>query len=164
MPYENLKNFMGESYKDELTLEEVDAFLTGKKFADLSTGKYVDKQKYNDLSLKINENNDKLLDYEKIKPEYEKFLLDKKNNELKALAKSAHIDDQFVEFAISKVGNQENMKEAFEKFAKDYPQFKEKKTIIRDSTPNLEQENKGDESLNELMNDAIRKATGRTTQ
>ena len=77
MPYENLKNFMGESYKDELTLEEVDAFLTGKKFADLSTGKYVDKQKYNDLSLKINENNDKLLDYEKIKPEYEKFLLDK---------------------------------------------------------------------------------------
>lgn len=44
--FENLKGMMGESYHDGITAEEVNSFFAGKKFADLSTGQYVDKNKY----------------------------------------------------------------------------------------------------------------------
>ena len=44
--FENLKGMMGDSYHDGITAEEVNNFFAGKKFADLSTGQYVDKNKY----------------------------------------------------------------------------------------------------------------------
>ena len=44
--FENLKGMMGESYHDGITAEEVNNFFAGKSFADLSTGQYVDKNKY----------------------------------------------------------------------------------------------------------------------
>jgi hypothetical protein len=37
---EELKALLGDSYKENMTLEDVAAFFKGKKFADLSTGKY----------------------------------------------------------------------------------------------------------------------------
>lgn len=44
--FENLKDMLGEAYHDGITAEEVNKFFAGKKFADLSTGLYVDKNKY----------------------------------------------------------------------------------------------------------------------
>jgi hypothetical protein len=44
--FENLKGMLGEAYHDDITAEEVNAFFSGKNFADLSTGQYVDKNKY----------------------------------------------------------------------------------------------------------------------
>lgn len=44
--FENLKGLLGEAYHDGITAEEVNAFFAGKNFADLSTGQYVDKNKY----------------------------------------------------------------------------------------------------------------------
>ena len=44
--FENLKGLLGEAYHDGITAEEVNAFFEGKNFADLSTGQYVDKNKY----------------------------------------------------------------------------------------------------------------------
>ena len=44
--FENLKGLLGEAYHDEITAEEVNSFFAGKNFADLSTGQYVDKNKY----------------------------------------------------------------------------------------------------------------------
>lgn len=41
-----LQTLLGDAYKEGMTLEEVNAALQGKKFADLSTGAYVDKNKY----------------------------------------------------------------------------------------------------------------------
>lgn len=53
----NLKEILGDSYKEGMTFEEVSNFFDGKKFADLSTGNYVDKNKYenevNDLKTKL---------------------------------------------------------------------------------------------------------------
>ena len=46
MNFENLKGLMGESYHEGITAEEVNAFFADKNFADLSTGQYVDKNKY----------------------------------------------------------------------------------------------------------------------
>ncbi len=46
MDFENLKGVMGEAYHEGITAEEVNSFFAGKNFADLSTGQYVDKNKY----------------------------------------------------------------------------------------------------------------------
>lgn len=46
MEFENLKNVLGEAYHEGITAEEVNNFFAGKSFADLSTGQYVDKNKY----------------------------------------------------------------------------------------------------------------------
>lgn len=42
-----LQALMGDSYKEDLTVEDIANFMKGKKFADLSTGGYVDVNKYN---------------------------------------------------------------------------------------------------------------------
>lgn len=41
-----LQTLMGDAYHEGITTEEIATFFEGKKFADLSTGKYVDKNKY----------------------------------------------------------------------------------------------------------------------
>lgn len=46
MEFENLKGLLGEAYHEGITAEEVNNFFAGKNFADLSTGQYVDKNKY----------------------------------------------------------------------------------------------------------------------
>lgn len=43
---DELQTLMGESYHEGITTEEISSFFKGKKFADLSTGAYVDKNKY----------------------------------------------------------------------------------------------------------------------
>lgn len=70
---EELKSLLGDAYKDDMTLEEINNALKGKKLADLSTGKYVDKDKFdtqvNSLTAKLSEKeqelNAKLTDEEK---------------------------------------------------------------------------------------------------
>ncbi len=71
--FENLKDVLGEAYHEDITAEEINTFFSGKKFADLSTGMYVDKNKYekeiNNLNTVIKEKDDvlnsKLSDEEK---------------------------------------------------------------------------------------------------
>lgn len=71
--FENLKDMLGEAYHDGITAEEVNTFFAGKKFADLSTGLYVDKNKYDrdiqalntTISEKQNELSAKMTDDEK---------------------------------------------------------------------------------------------------
>lgn len=70
---DELKALMGDAYKEGMTIDDVNAFFKGKKFADLSTGKYVDKDKFdtqvNSLNAKLSEQeqelNAKLTDAEK---------------------------------------------------------------------------------------------------
>ena len=42
---DELQALLGDSYKEGMTIEEIGEFFKGKKFADLSTGNYVDKNK-----------------------------------------------------------------------------------------------------------------------
>ena len=52
----NLQNLLGDAYHEGMTFDEINAALDGKKFADLSTGAYVDKNKYDaDIKAKDNE-------------------------------------------------------------------------------------------------------------
>lgn len=71
--FENLKDLLGEAYHEGITAEEVNNFFAGKNFADLSTGMYVDKNKYDrdiqslntTITEKQNALNAKLTDAEK---------------------------------------------------------------------------------------------------
>lgn len=71
----NLKEMLGDAYKEGMTFEEVSHFFEGKKFADLSTGNYVDKNKYesevNSLKTQLSEKDtalkNKMSDDEKAK-------------------------------------------------------------------------------------------------
>ena len=60
----NLKELMGDAFKDGITVEEITSFFEGKKFADLGTGQYVDKNKcdntVNDLNKKLTDANNQL--------------------------------------------------------------------------------------------------------
>ena len=77
--FENLKGLLGEAYHDGITAEEVNTFFEGKNFADLSTGQYVDKNKYDrdiqrlntTITEKQNALNSKLTDDERASQERE---------------------------------------------------------------------------------------------
>lgn len=51
---DELQALMGDSYKEGLTVEDITNFMKGKKFADLSTGGYVDVNKYNNEIANLN--------------------------------------------------------------------------------------------------------------
>lgn len=52
----NLQEMLGDSFHEDMSLDEINEALSGKKFADLSTGNYVDAHKYKaDLDAKTNE-------------------------------------------------------------------------------------------------------------
>ena len=69
-----LKEMLGDAYKEGMTFEEVSNFFEGKKFVDLSTGNYVDKNKYesevNSLKTQLSEKDtalkNKMSDAEKV--------------------------------------------------------------------------------------------------
>lgn len=69
----DLKEVLGDAYKDGMTFDEINNFFANKKFADLSTGNYVDKNKYENevktlqeqLSAKDTELKNRLSDDEK---------------------------------------------------------------------------------------------------
>ena len=44
--FDDLQTLMGDAFKEGITVDEINAFLSDKKLADLSTGGYVDKNKY----------------------------------------------------------------------------------------------------------------------
>lgn len=70
----DLKEMLGDAYKDGITFDEINNFFADKKFADLSTGNYVDKNKYESevktlqeqLSAKDTELKNRLSDDEKV--------------------------------------------------------------------------------------------------
>lgn len=85
-----LQKLMGDSYKEGLTVEDITNFMKGKNFADLSTGNYVDVNKYN---AEINNLNKQITDKDnQIKAKMtddEKALADAqaKDNEIERLKK-----------------------------------------------------------------------------
>ena len=92
--FENLKDMMGDAYKEDMTAEDVNNFFAGKKFTDLSTGLYVDKNKYErdvqslqaTIAEKQNALNAKLTDDEKA--QQEKLNKDKEIQRLTELLKT----------------------------------------------------------------------------
>lgn len=156
---ENLKNLMGESFKEELSLDDVNTFLDGKKLIDLNSGNYVSKEKYDKTLNKYNELANQLKEFNDIKPKYEEFVRKEQAEKLNNLAKSVNIKEEFIEFALSKVGNVDDVETALKDFAKNNPQFTNQVKKVN-SNPDL-QKGKANENKNQTMNDLIRKGAGR---
>ena len=76
-----LKDILGESYKENMTLAELETALADKKLADLSSGEYVSKGK--------------LTDYERRAKEAEKKLAERLTEEEKAQAKLAEREEYY---------------------------------------------------------------------
>ena len=54
----NIQDMIGDSFHEGMSIDEINEALSNKKFADLSTGNYVDANKYKaDLQAKDNELN-----------------------------------------------------------------------------------------------------------
>ena len=52
----DLKEMLGDAFREDMSIDEINTALSGKKFADLSTGNYVDVNKYKaDLQAKDSE-------------------------------------------------------------------------------------------------------------
>lgn len=155
---ENLKNLMGESFKEDLTLQEINDFLQDKNYVDLKSGNYVAKDKYQKQVDKYNEALNQLKDYNEIKPRYDEFVQKEKQAKLNELAKAVNIKDDFIEFALMKIGDVENVEEALKEFAKSHPQFT---TQIKKINSNPKLRGNPTENPNQTMNDLIRRGAGR---
>lgn len=55
-----LKDLLGDTYKDGMTVDEIETALADKKLADLSNGEYISKGKYIDLDKRYKEIEGKL--------------------------------------------------------------------------------------------------------
>lgn len=76
-----LKDILGEAYREDMTLAEIEKALVDKKLADLSSGEYVSKGK--------------LTDYERRAKEAEKKLADKLTEEEKAQIELAKREEYY---------------------------------------------------------------------
>lgn len=87
---ENIKNLMGDKYHDGVTLEEINAFLDGKKLVNLNDGGYVAKDKFERIESEkkqlLNDMNtlkEQTKDYETLKSENETFKTEKADASLR---------------------------------------------------------------------------------
>lgn len=158
-----LKTFLGDAYKEGMTLQEVSAFLKGKKYADLNTGNYVSKRKYDDLEKTHNTYKESTKDYESIKQEVANYKEAEKRATLEKQAAAANIYEPFIEYAIAQLDPEEkDTEKALKKWAKDHPQFlKETRKIKIDTNPSHEPGGKPHKSFNEIINANIRNAANK---
>lgn len=135
---ENIKTLLGSSYKEGMTVEEINKALEGKKLVDLSTGEYVSKAKYDSLETKhknlqseLDQVKEQTKDYETLKTENETFKTEKANADLKSkfakygIKESAFkyvkgdIDAKEFELGDDEKVNQANVK----KYLESHPEF-----------------------------------------
>ena len=149
----NLKALMGESYKDDLTLEQVESFLSGKKLVDLGTGQYVSVDKFN----KAQEQLDKYKDYDTVKTERDNLVQEKTKNEYLGKVTGAKVDKKFAEFVLSQVKQDEKFDENLTNYLKDNPQFVgEGGTVIVNSSERMGGGTGDKKDENQIMNDIFR--------
>jgi hypothetical protein len=125
----SLKELLGEVYREDITLQEIEEVLKDKKLVDLSKGEYVAKKKYDDLAAKVSEKDAKISELESKAPEtitpenYENDMQElaslreeKKTNEFRNKIKSLGVSDKFIDYVAKSVANDETFETAFEQF------------------------------------------------
>lgn len=125
----SLKELLGEVYREDMTLQEIEEVLKDKKLVDLSKGEYVAKKKYDDLAAKVSEKDAKISELESKAPEtitpenYENDMQElaslreeKKTNEFRNKIKSLGVSDKFIDYVAKSVANDETFETTFEQF------------------------------------------------
>ena len=174
----DLKELLGDSYKEGLTHAEIDALIKDKKLVDLSTGRYVDKDKFDkvvkerdDAKNSLNENNEKYKDYDTLKAENDKFKGEKADADLKTKLSSLGISDKAFKYVKGDIadktlviGDDEKAnKTAVEAYLKEHPQFAGTNVpgVRRVVTTKIDNTEDKTGDVNKTINDNIRQALGR---
>ncbi len=100
----DLKELLGENYKDNMTPEEiVGAIKENDKIVSLTTGNYVSKGKFEDLSAKYSKTMEETKDYDTFKQRAEEYESYKKNVGRKETFRKAGVKDEFLDYALFQV-------------------------------------------------------------
>lgn len=147
-----IKELLGESYREDMTLAEIESALAGKKLADLSTGEYVSKKKYDDevskrtaLESKVSELENKAPEvvnpenYDNDMQELATLRQEKKTSEYKNKIRSLGVSEKFIDFVAKSIDDDDNFETAFN-------DFKGKNSFICDS--NFSNYNQPDPNIN----------------
>ena len=168
---DNLKTLMGNAYHENLTIEEVDAFLTGKKLADLSSGSYVAKDKFSKIEAELKELREATKDYEEVKKQVETYQTKEKETTLKQALVEAGIKDEFIDYIAFKVekgeiANDDKLVNNVKTYIKDKPQFAkvaeaDKPVVKKTIETSIGNGNDKPKTDNKAINDALRSAVKR---
>lgn len=168
---EELKELFGEGSLD------FNAFQTkvaekGYKLANLASGAYVDKNKYDKLNndfAKYKTENDvsKYADYDSLKSEIEQLKTEKIENEMMSKVVAKNVNEKFRKFVMSEVKGLVTEQKDFDTCLKEYletnKQFVEvpkKQAVFQkgNSADDMQGRSQGQETVNKKMNDLLRGA------
>lgn len=171
---EELKSLFGEG---SLSYDEFEKKLTeagdGIKLANLKSGGYVDKSKYEKLEKSFNEYKAKYSDletstkdFDKVKSQldelndkYAKLLGEKEMADKMSLISKSNVDDDFAEFVYTKVNvltsEKKDFQTALDEYLKEHKQFL--KGTNKGTYVNLENGSTPPQSANQKMNEFIRR-------
>ena len=169
---EELQALFGE---DSLNYEEFSKKLgeaqDSIKLANLKTGNYIDKSKYEKMEKSISEYKtkyDALMEstkgyedlqnnYNKLKEDFDALQNKANENEKMSLISKANVNQKFAKFVFSEVSAMENESKDFQTALSEY--LKDNKEFLNTTRHNyvdLEKDNPQPKSANEKMNDFIR--------
>lgn len=131
-----LKDLMGESYKEDLTVSDIETFFNeNAKIVNLSTGKYVDKGKLDEANSKYKTLAENTKDYEELKNKYnelnEKVNKDNQMNIVKKYAKNEFVDYVYFQMKQKNVEPQ-NLEESVKKYCEENKQYS---NIVEENQP-----------------------------
>lgn len=169
---EDLKAFFGE---EAITYEQFSEKLNGSKdvkLANLKKGGYIDieklqsaNKKSEEFEGKYNELLSNTKDYDDLKKQIEEYKTKEEQGEKLSKLDSAGIDEKYKKFVFSEVNAMVDEKKDFAtalaEYTKDNPHFLKAKqqTIVKQksSTPNLENGDQPEKTINQRMNSIIRR-------
>lgn len=161
---ENIKKFLGEQFKDELTPEQIVELVNTKlgtgKFKNVANGEYVDVDKYNKAIAKAKEDSDKAKLYDELKPKYEEYVVKARETELETKISNAKVKKEFTKFVRHEIGEVEDFDKALTEYVKNNPQYLEQKTVVVNSNPRIDNQQEHKQDTHKSINDQIRSAAG----
>mgnify|MGYP003292354224 CR=1 FL=1 len=135
---EYLKKLLGDAYHEGMTVEEINTALSKGKFVNLSSGNYVDKDKYNnavserdEVKAKLADLETKTKDYDTLKSENDKFKGEKADADLKAKLVALGVNEKAFKYVKGDINDKSLVlgdddkanKTAVETYLKANPQF-----------------------------------------
>lgn len=171
---EDLKSLFGEG---SLSYEEFSQKLGEAKdikLANLKSGNYVDKAKYDKLEVSVNEwqskysaleestkgFNELQTNYETLKADYDALMTKQEAADKMSMISGANVDDEFAEFVYSKVeamtNDDKDFQTALDEYLEEHKQYL-KGASTKNTYVNLENGVGTPKSANEKMNDFIRR-------
>lgn len=165
----SLKDIMGSAYKEDMTLQEVEAFFEGNsKIVNLSNGGYVSKEKFDALNNNYQTLQNDTKDFEDIKNKYT-ALVEKQTKDSQISLINKYVKPEFAEYVHFQMKQGNKLNDKLEDNVKDYLKNNQQYGIVQEPQgrviTSFAQVQQGQQiqqgNANASINDAIRKSLGR---